>query len=48
MKKYLITLEEYLKLIENPQVRQVYCENGMFYILTDDNYKFSFKIIDDK
>ena len=45
-KKYLLTIDEYLKLIENEQIRKVKYENGEFEVLTDDNYTFSFKIID--
>ena len=49
LKKYILTLDEYLKLIENPQVRRViYNENDYFTVLTDDGYNFSFKIIENK
>ena len=49
LKKYILTLDEYLKLIENPQVRRViYNENNYFTVLTDDGYNFSFKIIENK
>ena len=47
-KKYLLTLDDYLKIIENPQVREVYYKDNKFYLITDDNYSFTFKIIDEK
>ena len=47
-KKFLISLSEYLFIIESPQVRQVYFNNGRFYISTDDGYTFSLKIDDNE
>ena len=44
-KKYLITLDEYLKIVKSPQVRTVHCEKENFNLITDDNYVFTFKII---
>jgi len=48
LKKYLITVDEYLKIIESPQIRSVSYNNGIFYIKTDDSYEFSLKINDNK
>jgi len=48
LKKYLITVDEYLKIIESPQIRSVSYNNGIFYIKTDDSYEFSLKISDNK
>ena len=45
-KKYLLTVDEYLKLIENKQIRKVKYENSKFYVLTDQGVEFSFKIIE--
>ena len=47
-KKYLITLDEYLKMTENPQVRQVYFKDDKFHLITDDNHVFTFKVVDKK
>lgn len=46
LKKYILTLDEYLEIIKSKQIRQVYYKDNKFYMLTDDNYKFAFKIID--
>lgn len=49
LKNYLITVDEYLKLIENSQIRRIeYKKNNTFDMITDDGYKFSFKIIENK
>ncbi|MBQ9024566.1 MAG: hypothetical protein IJ105_05015 [Bacilli bacterium] len=45
-KKYLLTVEEYLYLIESPQIRENIYRDNTFYISTDDGYNFSFKIVD--
>ena len=44
LKKYILILNEYLEIIKNEQVRQVYYKDNKFYMLTDDNYKFIFTI----
>ena len=43
-KKYLLTLSEYLKIIENPQIRKVENIKDKLYLETDDGYTFIFKI----
>ena len=49
LKKYLLTIDEYLMLIENSQVREVeYKSNNNFNMITDDGYIFSFKITENK
>lgn len=49
IKKYIITLDEYLKIIQSPQVRKVQSkDNNCFDMITDDGYIFSFKIIENK
>ena len=46
-KKFLLTVEEYLKIIESPQIREVFYNDKHFFMTTDDGYKFSFKISND-
>ena len=49
LKKYVLTIDEYLKIIESPQVRQViYNKYDKYNLLTDDGYNFSFKMIENK
>lgn len=49
LKKYVLTLDEYLKIIQTPNVREVISKkNNNFDMLTDDGYKFSFKITENK
>lgn len=45
-KKFLVSLSEYLFIIESPQVNHVHYANDTFYISTDDGYNFSLKIDD--
>ena len=46
MKNYLITVKEYLSIIESPQIKEVdYKGNNNFYISTNDGYNFSFRIV---
>lgn len=40
----LISVKEYLKIIESPQINQIKFDNEQFYLWTDDNYKFVLKI----
>lgn len=49
LKKHILTLDEYLNLIKSPQIRKVISkDNNIFDMLTDDGYKFSFKITENK
>ena len=45
-KKYILTLNEYLNIIESKQIRSVFSKNDYLYMDTDDGYFFSFKLID--
>ena len=44
LKKYILTLDEYLEIIKNEQVRNVYYKDDNFHMITDDNYELVFKI----
>lgn len=44
IKNNLISVKEYLKIIESPQINQIKFDNEQFYLWTDDNYKFVLKI----
>ena len=44
LKKYILTLDEYLEIINNEQVRKVYYKDDNFHMITDDNYELVFKI----
>lgn len=44
LKNNLITLEEYLRIIQSPQIDHIKYENGIFNIWTNDEYKFELKI----
>jgi len=44
LKKYILTLDEYLEIIKNEQVRKVYYKDDNFHMITDDNYELVFKI----
>ena len=46
MKNYLITVKEYLSIIESPQIKDVnYKGNNNFNISTNDGYNFSFRVV---
>lgn len=46
MKNYLITVQDYIKIIESSQVRDVnYNGNNNFNVSTDDGYSFSFRVV---
>lgn len=46
MKNYLVTVQEYIKIIESSQVRDVdYKGNNYFSVSTNDGYSFSFKVV---
>ena len=46
MKNYLITVKEYLSIIESPQIKDVdYKGNNNFNVSTTDGYNFSFRIV---
>lgn len=44
LKNNLVTLEEYLRIIQSPQIDHIKYENGIFNIWTNDEYKFELKI----
>lgn len=45
-KNYLINVKDYINIIESRQVREVdYKGNNNFEVITDDGYKFSFRIV---
>lgn len=46
MKNYLINVQEYKKIVESSQVKDVeYKGNNNFEVSTNDGYKFSFRIV---
>ena len=44
LKKYILTLDDYLEIIKNEQVRKIYYKDDNFHMITDDNYELIFKI----
>lgn len=44
LRNNLVTIKEYLKIVESPQVNHVKYENDEFTCWTTDNYKFKLKI----
>lgn len=45
-KKYLITVSDYLRIIESPQIKYIkYNDGNYFTIVTEDKYTFNFKIV---
>lgn len=43
-KNYLVTVKEYLDIVNSPQVREIYYKDNNFYLVTSDGYNFSLKI----
>lgn len=50
LRNYLISVEEYIRLISSDQVKYVKYNpfEDKFYVSTDDNYNFQFKVKIDK
>ena len=49
LRQYLLTVQEYIEISDikkNPQIKRVHYEpfEDSFYIDTDDNYNFKFKV----
>lgn len=44
----LVSIKEYLKIINSPQIDHIKYDNGLFYLWTNDNYKFILKIKEEK
>jgi len=44
LKNYLISVQDYIKIIESKQIDHIKYDNGLFYLWTTDNYRFIFKI----
>ena len=44
LKDNLVTIKEYLKITESPQVNHIKYENDEFICWTTDNYKFVLKV----
>ena len=44
LRNYLISVKEYLKIVESSQVNHVKYENDKFICWTTDNYKFVLKV----
>jgi hypothetical protein len=44
LKNYLVSIQEYLEIIKSPQIDHIKYENDMFYLWTNDDYKFTLKI----
>ena len=43
LKNNLITVRDYLRIIESPQINNIKFDNEKFYIYTNDGYNFAFK-----
>ena len=48
LKKYLISIQEYLEIIKSPQIDHIKYENDNFYIWTNDGYAFKLQIRKEK
>ena len=48
LKNNLITIKEYLKITDSPQIDHIKYDNGLFYLWTTDNYRFILKIKEDR
>lgn len=44
LKNNLINVKKYIEICDSPQVDHVKYDNGLFYLWTNDNYKFVLKI----
>ncbi|MBQ1496010.1 MAG: hypothetical protein IIZ40_01480 [Bacilli bacterium] len=44
LKNYLVSIQEYLEIVKSPQIDHIKYENDMFYLWTNDDYKFTLKI----
>ena len=44
LRNNLVSIKEYLKIIESPQIDHIKYDNGLFYLWTNDNYKFVLRI----
>ena len=44
LKNNLITVRDYLRIIESPQINNIKFDNEKFYIYTNDGYNFAFKV----
>lgn len=44
LKNYLVSVQEYLEIVKSPQIDHIKYENDMFYMWTNDDYKFTLKI----
>ena len=44
LRNYLVSIQEYNKICNSPQIYHIKYDNGLFYIWTNDNYKFVLKI----
>lgn len=40
----LVALDEYYKICDSSQIDHIKYDNGLFYVWTNDNYKFELKI----
>ena len=48
LKNNLITIKEYLKITDSPQIDHIKYDNGLFYLWTTDNYRVILKIKEDR
>lgn len=44
LKNNLISIQEYLKITDSPQIDHIKYDNGLFYLWTTDNYRFVLRI----
>lgn len=40
----LVSIKEYIKIVNSPQINHIKYENDTFYVWSNDGYKFTFKI----
>ena len=44
LRNNLVSIKEYLIITSSPQIDHIKYDNGLFYLWTNDNYKFVLKI----
>jgi hypothetical protein len=44
LKNNLVTLNEYIKICNSPQINHILYKDDIFHIWTNDNFKFELKI----
>ena len=44
LRNNLVSIKEYLQIVKSPQIDHIKYENDMFFMWSNDGYKFTFKI----